>query len=223
MQAISLARRKTPSPTHEIHSIYNNPIIMDGNIDYSSNVVIDVDHSLFCVVKKEQVKEEWCKAYEHKSSDSHVFFIRPGCKLFLEQLFKYYRVGLFTYGSKEYLEILLNVAFLPLLNEFGCHKNDIGLLFSREHHDQCLQATGCGKKLSWIAFKEPTFKQYRTRIISTNYEVCIANEHWAIPLTPFRVDQEHSLHDTNLISIGKSLVAFQKWCIQERSTFHKKK
>jgi hypothetical protein len=216
MQQIIKLERRTPSPNEEIGSIYNNEIILNGKVDFNCNIILDVDHLLFCVVKQESVQACWKEQYRFVETDSHVFFHRPGIEIFLKELFSHFRIGIFTMGSKEYLEIFLQTAFLPLLTTIGFTRNDIACFFHKTHHEQCIKETGKSKKITWISKQFPQFKNYRTRIITVYPDVKHCNEHWAILLAAFRVDQQSSLYDNSLQQTSNSLLSHKQWCADQR-------
>lgn len=110
-------------------------------------VVLDIDRTLVHSVPKYIAKDEWKDTFEWFDIITHISFIRPHVRDFIEFLFNDgYNVGIFTAGSREYAEEVVEELFKERKPLF---------IFSNNEYDEAFDLYGKMKPIEYIMEKYP--------------------------------------------------------------------
>jgi TFIIF-interacting CTD phosphatase-like protein len=149
------------------------------------NFVLDLDETLIHTM---DVFSEKNSAMEKKSDfnfklDNHYYYVltRPGYKMFLEFLFKYFKVGIWTAADKEYAKHICK----RVLTDSQLKK--IEFIYSRGfcHIDH---ASGSyTKPLTKIYSKHPSFKPHNTIMVDNTHHVMKYNLQNSIHIPDFNL------------------------------------
>lgn len=105
-------------------------------------IALDIDRTLVHSVPKYCVKEEWKDRFEWFDIISHISFLRPHVRTFIDFLFnKGYNVGIFTAGSKEYAEEVVAELF---------KNKDLLFIFSNIEYNKGFEKYGKMKPIEYI-------------------------------------------------------------------------
>ena len=109
------------------------------------HVILDIDHTmLHAVLAPDAV--------------GYTFFLRPKLYAFLDMLFTYYYVGIFTAGTKEYAETVVTSFLQPYMSR-------LSFVMHRGHYEECKMETGGLKDLRYVQRRIPSFSPESTVII----------------------------------------------------------
>ncbi len=110
-------------------------------------VILDIDRTLVHSVEKHLVKEEWKDMFEWFDIDSHITFLRPKVWELIDFLFNEgYEVGIFTAGSKEYAEQIVERLFAG---------RDLKFVFSNDDYIEALDKYNAHKPIKYVSEKYP--------------------------------------------------------------------
>jgi FMN phosphatase YigB (HAD superfamily) len=105
-------------------------------------VVLDIDRTLVHSVEKYRLNVEWMNKFEWIDIISHISFLRPNVREFINLLFdKGYNVGIFTAGSREYAKQIVDELFKERKPLF---------IFSNEEYDEAFKLYGRLKPVEYI-------------------------------------------------------------------------
>ena len=169
-------------------------------------ILLDIDNTLIHTLHKDTISEKWLTYFDHyilskesgimnenlQTGEGNIVFLRPGLKEFLNYLFNRpdTQVGIFTAGSANYAEELINSVFLPLIE-----KKEKCIFFpvlSLSHFDDCKYKTGGFKDLAYVCDKFPELglKKEEMLIIDDLILVKMTNEEQCYKIYPFQVAKE---------------------------------
>ncbi len=165
------------------------------------NIIFDLDETLIHTL---DITPDYVAEYAKSSDlyfkiDGNYYWImkRPGLDLFLEFIFKYFNVGIWTAGEKEYAkEICKRILTRPQLHR-------IRFIYRRNfcHLDSSTNPAMFTKPLIKIFELFPNFKPNNTLMIDNTYNVMKYNPQNAVEISDFTGDpnDRYLYHIRNII------------------------
>jgi len=121
---------------------------MKGVILKRPGVILDIDRTLVHSVEnyvlrmKPGREEEWKSMFDWFDIDTHITFLRPKVREFIDTLFtEGYEVGIFTAGSEEYAEQIVEGLFAG---------RDLKFVFSESDYNRCLDKYKRTKSIKYV-------------------------------------------------------------------------
>lgn len=159
------------------------------------NIILDLDETLIHTVAITQgYSPQRAKENDfHFNIDGQYYWVkrRPGLNLFLEFVFKYFNVGIWTAGDREYAKQICK----NILNRNQLRR--IKFIYSRQfcHLDVSSKPAMFTKPLVRIFDLYPTFKSSNTLIIDNTYNVMKFNPQNGVHIPDFTGDRaDHYLY-----------------------------
>ena len=116
-------------------------------------VILDIDRTLVHSVEKHILRmkpgreQEWKDLFEWFDIDSHITFLRPKVWEFIDWLFtEGYDVGIFTAGSEEYAEQIVEGLFAG---------RNLKFVYSVDHYNKCIDKYRRTKYIKYVAENYP--------------------------------------------------------------------
>ncbi len=116
-------------------------------------IILDIDRTLVHSVEKHVVRmkpgreQEWKDMFEWFDIDSHITFLRPKVWELIDFLFNEgYEVGIFTAGSKEYAEQIVEGLFAG---------RNLKFVYSVDDYNKCIDKYWRAKYIKYVAENYP--------------------------------------------------------------------
>jgi TFIIF-interacting CTD phosphatase-like protein len=168
------------------------------------NVLLDLDQTLISGEEYKGFKHEnRLDKFEVKLMDKeYIVFARPHLQQFLDFLFKYFNVSVWTAASKSYALFIIDNFILTKPNR------RLDFMFFSYH---CNYSVKCKKGLKglnvlWENFKLTHYNESNTIIIDDNPEVKSIQKCNCYNIKPFYALKNGSENDTALVELEKQLV-----------------
>ena len=128
----------------------------------NTNIILDIDNTLVHAVHKcLQAKTIVKGNYEQYVDDNFVIYYRPNLQKFLNYVFKYYNVAIWSAGSKEYVEYITE----KVITDYDKNRK-LDFVFSWEECKDSMNIYNdtCFKNLKYIWNNDslPVFRYYNT-------------------------------------------------------------
>ena len=138
------------------------------------NVILDLDHTLILAFNKTELRRHGCAVSDTLKMhffEPFVIFERPGLARFLKQLSSEYVVSVWTAGTEEYGQFIINTIIAPHLT------TPLKLFLHSKQCDVSLQRFGLLKHLNLLYAHFPDFTRENTVLIDDNPEVQQQDNH----------------------------------------------
>lgn len=177
-----------------------------------TNILLDLDETLITSIPKENINDPYIqhlKSYDtlYIPDLSMYIVIRPYLRLFIKQLTKKYKIGIWTNAEKSYAHSIINILFPHFL------ETEIPeLVLTREHVNHSQKIFGGYKNISYIELVTyGKWKKANTCIIDDNINVIQTNQGSSIYIPPFifLIGNFGSVYDTYLLNLLESLESLE--------------
>lgn len=161
------------------------PILFNNSKDKNFNIFLDLDNTIIC---SEEYSDSIMKhVYNYADYDfikPYVTVARPYLQEFLDYLFKYFNVCIWTAASKNYASFIYD----RFINKMGSNRK-LKLLLFNFHCDLSMECNGGSKCLSmlWDKWKIPGFNSNNTFIIDDLKEVYTVQPNNCFRIKAFKI------------------------------------
>lgn len=160
------------------------------------NIFLDLDNTIICSETYNQKIMSQVYDYDYDFINPYVTVARPHLQKFLDFIFKYHNVNIWTAASKNYASFIYD----RFVKKYDNNRN-IGLLLYNKHCDVSMSETGHTKSLSmlWEQWNLVNFNSKNTYIIDDLREVYITQPQNCLPIKPFNI--KDGKDDTELLKM----------------------
>lgn len=170
------------------------------------NIILDLDNTLINAEPSSEfpfseMQEKATKFAFYNMEDYYIVFERPYLQEFLDYLFKYHNVSVWSAGSHSYVSFIVENIILPQDKP----ERKVEYIFFSHHCDISKRKKKCLKDISMLykTFKLPGFEGDNTLLIDDLEETYEFQKDKVILIKPFNILDKGSEDDTELISIQK--------------------
>ena len=174
------------------------------------NIILDLDNTLVYTVDIN--KKKYKNSFKYTElPDEYIIFWRPGLEKFLDWLFENFHVSVWSAGSKEYVDFIVNKILEKNGRRVDYVLNSDNCEVSQEYfgHDKIKDL-----KLLWDVYDLQGFGPYNTLIIDDLYKNIKNNTHNSLRIKKF-VTSDSSRHDREFDKIKKELVRIHKHYVKD--------
>jgi hypothetical protein len=175
------------------------------------NCLLDLDNTIIYSLEIEKVpknmKNHWINSFKsYEMTGEFLVFERPGLQKFLDWLFKYFNVSVWSAASPSYVDFIVD----NIIEKNG-RRVEYVLNSNNCKISQKIYGIDNIKKLDliWDVYDLKGFGPYSTLIIDDLGKVTNNNKHNSIRIKRF-VTNENTLNDNELVRIKKELIQVLK-------------